>query len=70
MRSAALVPGRSLYLKMKLFLKRHSRTSSTVCRKVLLRLATETNNEVARHGGIAEWYRRMRAIMSRYSSTV
>ena len=32
-RSAALVPGRGLYLKMKLFLKRHSRHGSTVCWK-------------------------------------
>ena len=28
---AAVVPGRSLYLKMKLFLNRALRTSSTVC---------------------------------------
>ena len=41
------MPGRSLYLKMKLFLNRHSRTSSQVCSKVLVGLAAEADDEVA-----------------------
>ena len=44
-----LVPGRSLYLKMKLFLNRDSRTRSTVCCKILLGLAAKADDEIAGH---------------------
>ena len=52
--SAAFVPGRALYLKMKLFLKRASRTSSIDLLEILLRLAAKADDEIARHRRVRE----------------
>ena len=50
--SAAFVPGRGLYLKMKLFLNRASRTRSHRLLEILLRLAAEADDEIAGHGRV------------------
>ena len=50
--SAAFVPGRSLYLKMKLFLKRQRSTKSHGLLKLVVGLAAEADDEVAGNGGV------------------
>ena len=62
-RSAAFVPGRVLYLKMKLFLNREWRTRSSVCSKSGIGLAAETDMKVARDRALG-MVSRMRRSMS------